>query len=198
MELISQKKEIRNKILKMRNSLTPEEIDAKSRIIQDKLWHLIEEKYKTIMFYIAFGSEVRTQDCIHKCIDRGKKAIVPVCSMDKRRLIIPSLLLDPDSELRESKFGVPEPKPEFLRPFPPEEIELVVVPGIAFDKDGYRIGYGAGYYDRFLKLCPKACLLGLAYELQIVKSAFPEHWDIPVKMIMTESGYSPIDYEIDA
>jgi 5-formyltetrahydrofolate cyclo-ligase len=186
MELTNQKKEIRNRILKLRNSLATEEIDAKSNIIQNQLWQLIEEKFKTVMFYIAFGSEVRTQDCIYKCINSGRKAIVPVCSMDRKQ-ITPSLLRDPDSELAKSKFGVPEPKPEFLMPFPPEEIELVIVPGIVYNENGYRIGYGAGYYDRFLRLCPQAFFVGMAFEIQIVEFAFPDSWDIPVHKIITES-----------
>lgn len=186
--LVNQKKEIRDKIRNMRDSLKPEEINSKSRIIQDKLWELItEQKFEKIMFYIAFGSEVRTQECIFKCINSGIKVIVPVCSMDKQKLITPSRLLDPDLELAKSKFGVPEPKPGFIRPFPPEKFDLVIVPGIAYDKKGYRIGYGAGYYDRFLKRCPQALFLGLAYELQIVESAFPESWDVPVHQVITEN-----------
>lgn len=183
-----EKKEIRNRISKLRDSLTLDEINSKSRIIQERLWNLIiERKYKSVMFYIAFGSEVKTQECISQCLENKITVIVPVCSMDKDRHINPSRLLDPDSELEKNKFGIPEPKPEFLRPLSPEQIDLVIVPGLAFDKKGYRIGYGAGYYDRFLKRCLNALFVGLAFELQIIESAFPENWDIPLHKIITEA-----------
>ena len=138
------------------------------------------------MFYVAFGSEVRTQSCINKALKNGLNVIVPVCINSKDRDILPSRLLDPQSELAEGKFGVPEPKPEFRRHFPPEKIDLVVVPGIAFDEKCYRIGYGAGYYDRFLPGCTKALSVALAYEMQIVEDAFPASWDVTVDCIITE------------
>jgi len=140
------------------------------------------------MFYIAFGSEARTQNCIVQAINSGRITLVPICVTEPPGItnILPSRLLDPGSEVAEGRFGVPEPKPEFRRPFPPEKIDLVVVPGVAFDERGYRIGHGAGYYDHFLLGCSRAFLVGLAYEIQIVKDALPEVWDSPVHEIITE------------
>jgi 5-formyltetrahydrofolate cyclo-ligase len=185
--LKSCKKEVRASIIGLRNSLNTNDIESKSKAIQNKLWKLIESHgFKSIMFYVAFGSEVRTQSCINKALKNGLNVIVPVCINTKDRDILPSRLLDPQSELAERKFGVLEPKPEYRRPFPPEEIELVVVPGIAFDEKCYRIGYGAGYYDRFLPRCTKALSVALAYEMQIVEDAFPALWDVPVDCIITE------------
>jgi len=138
------------------------------------------------MFYIAFGSEVRTQNSIVRAIHSGMTTIVPICSGDGGRQLLPSRLLHLQSEVEKSSFGLLEPKLEFRRPFPPEKIDLVVVPGLAFDEKGYRIGYGAGYYDHFLARCPQAIFIGLAYEMQIVASAFPKEWDVPVHKIITE------------
>ena len=186
-DITAQKKEMRKKIRQLRDSLSMHDINSKSSTIEAKLWQLInEEQFESIMFYIAFGSSVRTQDCIAWAIDSGKITIVPVCTEDGRRKLLPCRLLDFQSEVAEGKFGIPEPKPEFQRPFPPEKIDLVVVPGLAFDKKGYRIGYGAGYYDRFLARCPQATPVGLAYEMQILESTFPSAWDIPVHKIITE------------
>jgi 5-formyltetrahydrofolate cyclo-ligase len=185
--IINKKKETRASILGLRNSLSVSDVESKSNLIQERLWQLIEfHNYKSIMFYVAFGSEVRTQGCISKALKNGLNVIVPVCINSKDRDILPSRLLDPQSELAEGKFGVPEPKPEFRRPFPPEKIDLVVVPGIAFDEKCYRIGYGAGYYDRFLPGCTKALSVALAYEMQIVEDAFPASWDVTVDCIITE------------
>jgi len=189
---IEEKKEIRSRILNLRNSLNTNDVESNSDLIQAKLWQLIESHgFKSIMFYIAFGSEVRTQICISKALDKELNVIVPVCIKTKNeqglvREILPSRLLDPKSELAEGTFGVLEPKIEFRRPFSPEEIDLVVVPGVAFDERCYRIGYGAGYYDRFLPRCTKALSVALAYEMQIVTDAFPASWDVPVNCIITE------------
>jgi 5-formyltetrahydrofolate cyclo-ligase len=187
---MNEKKEIRSNILKLRNSLNTNDVESNSDLIQEKLWQLIESHgFKSIMFYIAFGSEVRTQTCISKALDKELNVIVPICIKTKNeqrlvRDILPSRLLDPQSELEEGAFGVLEPKMEFRRPFPAEEIDLV--PGVAFDERCYRIGYGAGYYDRFLPRCTKALFVALAYEMQIVTDTFPASWDVPVNCIITE------------
>jgi 5-formyltetrahydrofolate cyclo-ligase len=68
----------------------------------------------------------------------------------------------------------------------PAAIELVTVPGVAFDANGYRIGYGGGYYDRFLKECQKAIWVGLAFECQLVEDALPDAWDVCVHKVVTE------------
>ncbi|MEK7398493.1 MAG: 5-formyltetrahydrofolate cyclo-ligase [Candidatus Poribacteria bacterium] len=187
------KKEIRKAIINLRNSLSQDDIEAKSEIIQEKLWKLIEDhKFKSVMFYIAFGSEVKTQNCIDKALKMGLNVIVPICIESKSnhnkpdRDLLPSKLLDPSSELAVGTFGVLEPKPEFRRSFSPNKIELVVVPGVAFDKKYHRIGYGAGYYDRFLPKCSNSLFVALAYEIQIVEDVFHSEWDVPVDYIITE------------
>lgn len=186
-DLILRKKEIRKEARQLRDSLSTHDIRSKSAAIESRLWQMIQEhQFKSIMFYVAFGSEVRTQNCIARAIDSGMKAIVPVCSDDGKRQLLPSRLLDLHSEIEAGKFGIPEPKPECCRPFPPEEIDLVVVPGLAFDEKGHRIGYGGRYYDHFLVRCPQALHVGVAYEIQIVREISPTEWDIPVHKIITE------------
>jgi 5-formyltetrahydrofolate cyclo-ligase len=184
---ILRKKEIRREARQLRDSLSTHEIRSKSAAIESRLWQMIQEQqFKSIMFYIAFGSEVRTQGCISRAISSGIKTIVPICYEDEKRQLLPSRLLDLHSEVEPGKFGILEPKPQFRRPFPPEEIDLVVVPGLAFDEKGYRIGYGGRYYDHFLVRCPQALHVGVAYEMQIVKEIYPSEWDIPVHKIITE------------
>jgi 5-formyltetrahydrofolate cyclo-ligase len=186
-DLILRKKEIRKEARQLRDSLSTHEIRSKSAAIECKLWELVQEhKFESIMFYIAFGSEVRTQSCIDRAISSGVKTVVPICSDDGKRQLLPSRLLDLHSEIEAGKFGIPEPKPECCRPFPPEEIDLVVVPGLAFDEKGHRIGYGGRYYDHFLVRCPQALHVGVAYEMQIVREISPTEWDVPVHKIITE------------
>jgi len=186
--LIARKKKIRREMRQLRDSLSMRDIVSKSADIQERLWALIEEQQSdAIMFYVAFGSEARTQDCIVRAIESGRKAIVPICVDGDGRRLLPSRLLDPQSELAEGSFGILEPKPEFRRPFPPEKIDLIVIPGLAFDQNGYRVGYGGGYYDRFLARCPQALSVGLAYEMQIRECVFLAEWDIPIHRIITEN-----------
>ena len=194
--LKSHKKEARKNTILLRDSLNRDDIESKSDAIQKKLWNVIEKLgLKSIMFYIAFGSEVRTQESISKALNNDRIVIVPVCinnpPSDKSaildRELLPSRLLDLQSEVEEGTFHVLEPKPEFRRPFPPENIDLVVVPGVAFDEKCYRIGYGAGYYDRFLPKCKNAFSIALAFDIQIVEDAFSASWDVPVDCIITET-----------
>lgn len=183
----ARKKEVRKKIRRLRDSLSEAEMRSKSDAMESSLWRLIHERQsESIMFYIAFGSEARTENGINRAIDDGKNVIVPLCSADEKGKLLPCHLLDLQSEVQEGTFCVLEPKPECQRPFPPEKIDLVVVPGLAFDENGYRIGYGAGYYDRFLPKCSNAIYVGLAYEMQMVECAFPSAWDVPVHKIITE------------
>ncbi|MGQ9610535.1 MAG: 5-formyltetrahydrofolate cyclo-ligase [bacterium] len=190
-----QKDIIRKRIKKLRDSMNTDEINTKSSIISSILWKVIEgRKINSIMFYIAFGSEVKTQDCIIKALEKNFIVTVPVCIKEKlangtyENNLLASKLHDFPSGLEKSKFGLLEPKKEFIRPFPPENLDIVVVPGIAFDTKGYRIGYGAGYYDNFLPKCKKALYIALAYQIQIVDNVYPESWDIPVHGIITEDG----------
>lgn len=185
----NRKKEARKNVIFLRNSLIRNDIESKSDIIQRELWQLIDKhSFKSVMFYISFGSEVQTHQSINIALKNDFAVIVPVCiSTASNKEILPSRLFDLQSEVDEGTFHVLEPKPEFRRPFPPENIDLVVVPGVAFDEKCYRIGYGAGYYDRFLPKCKNAVSIALAYDLQIVDDAFPASWDIPVDKIITET-----------
>ena len=138
----------------------------------------------SIMFYLAKDEEVRTEDVIRQALLRGKMVLVPLVRRDERRLV-PSILTDYDRQLTEGSFGILEPKKEDVHPFPPSEIELVIVPGVAFDKKGGRIGFGGGFYDNFLSGLP-AYRIGLAYEMQIVEELSLDEWDEPLDMIITE------------
>ena len=185
--LADQKKKIRKEMRQLRDSLSMRDIRSKSSAIETRLWQLIEDEHcESIMFYIAFGSEVRTQNCIVRAIDSGKAVIVPLCVFNGEKQLMPCQILDLQSEVEEGAYRIPEPKPEFQRPFPPDRIDLVIVPGLAFDENGYRIGYGGSYYDRFLIRCPQALYVALAYEMQILGHIVPEAWDVPVHKIITE------------
>jgi 5-formyltetrahydrofolate cyclo-ligase len=181
------KEEIRRNISNQRLSLTSEEIKNKSHQIFLNL--LKSEEYinfPNIMFYVATRSEVQTEEMIKVSIKMGKKIFIPIILTDCIDLA-PSRLFDFDRELEKGKKGIFEPKQEYRRLFPPEDIDLIILPGIAFDIRGNRIGRGCGYYDNFLrKICPSAKIIALAFEIQIVKKIPTDTNDIPVHKIITE------------
>ena len=184
---VMNKEEIRRKILKKRLSLSPEDIRDKSRQVFLNLAETVEYiNSQNIMFYAATRSEVQTEELIKMSIKMGKNVFVPVISPECLNLA-PSKISDFDIELEKGKKGILEPKKEYYRLFPSENIDLIIVPGVAFDLSGNRIGRGFGYYDNFLrKVRSSAKIIALAFEMQIVKKIITDKNDIPVHKIITE------------
>lgn len=174
-------------MLAHRNSIPATQLDYLSSKISQRLFGLREvDDAKTVSMYLHIGSEVRTREILAWCIARGKRIIIPVTDRANRRLIFSELRV-PEKELEVGTFGVPEPKPESLRPVPLEEAQVVLVPGIAWDLHGYRTGYGGGYFDRSINsLRSHVLMIGLAYEFQIVKEIPTTRYDRPVHKVVTE------------
>lgn len=183
---LRKKKNIRKKMLKTRQQMNKSKRIEKSREICQRVEKFIsEKKLSSVMVFVSMKNEVNTYPLIDRLIEQDKTVLAPVMN-DVTKELLPYRLTDSKTELVQNEYAIYEPNPEFCKLFPAEEIELVLVPGLAFDRNGYRIGYGGGYYDRFLKYCPDAVWLGLAYENQLVDSIPHEKWDVPVKMIATE------------
>ncbi len=181
------KKELRKKIIKQRDRLSPGEIGEKSSRIAENLYKLPAYRDAgAVMFFITFGTEVETRAMVEKTIKMGKVALAPK-PLPKTREMIPSQLLDWDHDLAPGAYNIPEPKEEAFRPFKPETIDLLIVPGVAFDSKGNRLGYGGGYYDRFFPLLkPQTPLVALVFELQVVNAVPVDEWDRRVDIIITE------------
>lgn len=175
------KNQLKDKILEKRNSLSKEEIAEKSRKIEDALFSLEQfKKSKTIMFFVSFNSEVYTHNMIKKSL-KTKTTIIPKVMHSE---IEPSVIMDFDNLIPSGKFGILEPI-EIMK-IAYKNIGLVLVPGIAFDREGHRIGYGFGYYDKFLRKVPKAVKIGLCFDFQVVDKVPREMHDVPVDFILTE------------
>ncbi len=180
------KKKIREVVLQKLKKHKEEERLKKSSKIASKLFLLSEFlKAKTILFYLSFDGEVDTLRMIKNAMKQGKKVAVPVIHK-KAREIVPSVLEDFDAELKIGPYGVLHPKEEYIRPIPLEKIDLVVVPGLAFDKAGNRLGRGMGYYDRFLSRIHKDTpVIGLAFDFQIIDDFPPlEPHDLSVSKVL--------------
>jgi 5-formyltetrahydrofolate cyclo-ligase len=182
------KRSLRRTVCSLRDSLTPGEIRQKSSRIARKLYLLpAYRQAQTVMFFLSFRSEVDTREMVDESMARGKRVLVPR-SVPATRQLTPSVLLDPGRDLAPGAYGIPEPRLASLRPAPPGEIDLLIVPGVAFDPQGHRLGYGGGYYDRFFPLLrPGVPLVALAFELQVLDEVPVEEWDRPVDWIVTEA-----------
>lgn len=181
------KSRIREEILSKRRSLNEKELITMSREVQKRLFFLSGfQESRTVSLYVDFDNEVMTKDMIKDCINKGKRVVIPFIR-SKDRSIILSEVKDIDKELKPSTFGILEPARGYLRPVPCSEIDMVVVPGVAFDAKGGRLGYGGGYYDRLLTNVNRtAHLIGLAFEFQILKEVPQQSHDIVLESIITE------------
>ncbi|MCG0278765.1 MAG: 5-formyltetrahydrofolate cyclo-ligase [Thermanaeromonas sp.] len=179
---------LRKEVLARRNALSEGERNKKNKAIHRRLLSLSAwEEANFLMIYVSFGSEVSTDYLIKKALAQGKKVAVPYCLREERKLMA-SVIYDYPGDLIPRTWGILEPRPEALRPVEPGLIDLCLVPGVAFDIYGNRLGYGAGYYDRFLpRLRPDAYKIALAFEVQIVDTVFPTPQDVPVDLIITEA-----------
>lgn len=175
-------------MLALRNSRLHTELDDLSTQITANVIRLGWVTGSSILCtYLQTGSEVRTGQIVDWALSMGKKVIVPVTIKSEKRMFF-SELRNSKLELERGTFGIPEPKPEFRRPVPLEKADLVLVPGVAWDVHGYRVGYGGGYYDRSLNSLQKRIrTIGLAYEFQIIGDVPRTKHDRRVDKLVTET-----------
>jgi len=181
------KTKIRARALKARNSLSRRAIEARSRTIARRLLALPEyRRSRTVMFYLSHGSEVSTRSMIRAALAEGRRVALPVTRARGRRLV-PVLITSSDEVFLPGEEGIPEPLLRAARTVPVREIDLVILPGLAFDDRGNRVGRGKAYYDIFLKEVPAgAARVALAFDQQVVKEIPPAVHDAQVGLVLTE------------
>ena len=181
------KKTLKQQILQKRNHLPKEEIKEKNFGVKNNLYSLPEfKKAKNILFYVSFNNEVDTQEIIKELLNKKEKNII-VPYVEKDNPILQLSELHNFNELEPKTFDILEPKKNFVRDFNPNKLDLIIIPGLVFDLTRHRIGYGYGYYDRFLKTINKGIIkIGLAYDFQIVEKIPEEQHDVPMDIIITE------------
>ena len=187
-DTLKEKKDLlRKEILRQRDELSPKERQVKSRIIKDRLSSLPDiVSAQNILFYVSFRSEVQTHEMIRAALASGKTITVPAVDMKQRRLV-PSYLNSFEEDLAPGTLGILEPRPERLSPVPVQQVDVVITPGVVFCKKGWRLGYGGGFYDRFLKESKKKSY-ALAFELQVVREVpYDLRYDAVVDYIVTEN-----------
>jgi len=179
------KEQIRKEILRKLNIQAREKALKKSHIIKEKLFSLPEfKKSKFVMLYASKSNEVNTEDIINEALKMGKRVALPRCT--SQRGIVPKEIRNTHTDLEKGIYGIRQPR-KYQRNLEPRKINLVVVPGVAFDKKNRRLGRGKGYYDRFLKKLPRDKIsVGLAFDFQIVQNLPEDSHDIPVSKVITD------------
>jgi 5-formyltetrahydrofolate cyclo-ligase len=187
-EKMIKKKIVRDGILLLRKKMTKEEVQQKSQAILEQLIQLKEYKDSScVSIYLSFANEVDTFMIINKMKSHGKKIVIPYTDASRVELI-PVYLEDPSKDLTMSAFGYPEPIFERAVKAQIEDIDLVIVPGVAFDVTKNRIGFGKGYYDKYLsKMRPEVKKIAVAYDYQVLESIPSEDHDVKMDYVMTES-----------
>ena len=173
------KKELRKKIRDQKRAMSVEEIEARSAKLAELF--LNSQAYrdaKTVYGYLPYNQEVRTVPMLEQALRDGKRVAVPKCYGDEMRFIY----MEDLSLVEKGYAGIPEPVAD--GPVAEDETALVLMPGMAFDPQGHRIGYGGGFYDKFLAAEPNHPTLALCYSFQMLPHLETEEFDIPVDTVL--------------
>ncbi len=186
MTIREEKKTLRNQVLKAREQLTPDDRVTKSRQAAQLLLTLEPlTSCRTIMMFRSFGAEIDTGPFIDAAQQRGQQIWLPATDQAKRQII--PYIYSGEQSLRQGAYGIMEPDPMKAEEADCGKLEAVVLPGVAFDKAGGRLGYGGGYYDRFLStLSHRPLLIGFCFSIQVVDCVPREPHDFPLDYLVTE------------
>jgi 5-formyltetrahydrofolate cyclo-ligase len=179
-----EKNSVRQVLRQRKEAMVPEERLEKSKGICNHLMRLIQEGV-TVMVYTSKEKEVNTSSLITTLFERRNPVIVPIIVKEDLSLRL-SYLRD-FSVLVPSTFGVPEPIGNEI-PATGENVDTIILPMLGFDRTGRRMGYGAGYYDRFLAKNPHVRKIGIAFACQEYDNLPADEYDIPMDSIITEEG----------
>ena len=173
------KAQVRNWIRSRKQAIPEAELAEKSRILTKKF--LETDAYrnaKTLYGYVSYNQEVCTREILHRALADGKQVAIPKCYG-------PQMLFRYISDLNRLEyrsFGLPQPYD--AEPLARDPEALVLMPGLAFDREGHRIGYGGGYYDRFLALEPNHPTIALCFDFQLLDHLDTDPFDIPVDLVL--------------
>lgn len=177
---------LRADMLGRRQKLPPEAVRADSARILERL--MSEDRIRlarSVMLYMPARNEVDTWPLLEHFWARGSEVLLPRCC-DGRRGVMEAFAVSSPAELGPGCFGLVEPLPEAALRVTDPQPEIILVPALAFDRRGYRLGFGGGYYDRFLPaLTRRPLLVGPAYAFQLVDTLPTEPWDHPVHLVVT-------------
>jgi len=173
------KPELRRHIRALKRSMPEEALVEKSVLLAHAFFDTpFYRNAKTIYGYVSYNQEVRTLPILEQALRDGKKIALAKCYADDMRFVCVSDL----SALSKSKSGVPEPLAD--SPLGDDETALVLMPGLAFDTAGHRLGYGRGYYDKFLASEPNHPTVALCFDFQLLEHIAQDDHDVPVDLVL--------------
>lgn len=180
------KQDVRQQILTLLKQQKEDDRLRKSARIREKLFQDPDfASSKTVLFYASFEGEVDTFDMMRQALADGKQVGLPRVNIQTKE-IIPKRITRLEEDLEHGPYNIKQPRNDVAQDISIQEIDLVVVPAVAFDRKGYRLGRGAGYYDRFLKNFPSEIpRIGLAFDFQILDDLPVENHDLPVTKVIT-------------
>lgn len=173
------KKELRAQIRAKKRAMTTAQVEACSEKLAERFRaHPLYKAAKSIYGYMPYNQEVRTVPMLEQALRDGKKVAVPKCYGDEMKFIY----LDDLTKVAKGYAGIPEPIAD--EPVAHDETALVLMPGLVFDPQGHRIGYGGGFYDKFLSREPNHPTMALCYDFQMLPHLDTEAHDIPVDTVL--------------
>lgn len=180
------KRALRAEILNRLRTQKEEDRQYKSSLILEKLTQLTEfARARVILFYASFDGEVETFAMMRQAQELGKRIALPTI-FSERDTLHPFFVNNLEEDLEHGPYGIQQPKSRGLEQAAQDALDLVVVPGVAFDRQNNRLGRGQGYYDRFLTDLPSyTATVGLAFDFQIVEHLPHQPHDIPVHQVIT-------------
>ena len=173
------KKELRRQISDRKRAMTEAQSEEQSRRLGELFCQSeLYRNARTIYGYLPYNQEVRTVPMLQQAIADGKQVAVPKVYGDEMKFI----LMEDLAAVEKGYAGIPEPVAD--EPVACDETALVLMPGLAFDPQGHRIGYGGGFYDKFLAKEPNHPTLALCYDFQMLPELETEEFDIPVDLVL--------------
>lgn len=183
--LVDKKQQLRASMQAYRAELTPQQKETydaaiAQRVQDERIW----KQSHTIFLYWSVRKEVQTHQLIHQALQSGKSVCLPKCHENG---MMTAHRITCVEDLTQIRYGIAEPDATCLQ-VPATQINLIITPCLCVDSKGYRLGYGGGYYDRFLARVPKVATIALCYQQGIVPTTYPQAHDIPVQQVITERG----------
>ena len=182
------KKDFRKRVINERSKKSKEFLSQSSSIITKKLLQVdCIQKAKNIMLYLDFNNEVQTDNLVNKLINLGKIVSSPITLKNEKKLM-PYEIVNLKDGIKIGTYNIREPNIEYSTCINVKDLDIVIVPAVAYDESCYRLGYGGGFYDRFLEtLSPDTKKVGIAFDFQIFKEIPKEPHDAQLDFIITES-----------
>jgi 5-formyltetrahydrofolate cyclo-ligase len=181
-----EKRKARSEFLSIRNRLDPNSaLVCSAAIFAAVKKFFLYEQANTIMIYLSYGSEVITDFIVKSAIWEGKNVAIPVIK-NPGDLCMQTIRIIRIEDANQLVYGIRQPEANSDDVVSKDSIDLILVPGLAFDLSGHRLGYGKGYYDRWLKDVPLNKTVGLDYDFQVTDTLPIGKHDLPIGTIITE------------